>query len=106
MTIPVGVEIPVNAEQPAETDAEYIKRNLKELRADLYDIQGRLDGHAAGINTIGENMQWLVDNVKGIFQMLASPNFVNMMMQQMGAVSGGQPGPEQAEPGPSSGTDA
>lgn len=89
------------AEYPVETDAAEIKRMLHDVNVRLDYVNERLDGHANGINAIGSNMQWMVDNVKGLFQMFASPQFMSQMSNMlMGGITnyGGQPadtpGPE------------
>lgn len=75
-------------EYPAPTDADEIKQLLRQVLEAQSAIMMRLDNQAIGINSIGENMQWLVQNVQGIFQMFASPQFMsqmsNMLMGGMG----------------------
>lgn len=71
------VQVP---EPAADTEAQQI---LNQLAA----VNARLDGHAAAINGIGENIQWLVDNVKGIFQMFSNPMFMQQMMSSMSGMA-------------------
>lgn len=68
-------------EVPADTEAQQI---IKELNRQNEKLGQLVDGY----NAIGMNLQWLVDNTKGLFQMFQSPAF----MSQMGAMlSGGHP---------------
>lgn len=89
-----------------DTDVDYIKRELTRLN-DLLEMtnqnfQDRLDRQAKGINDIGLNMDWLVNNVQGIFQMFSNPA---MMAQILGTISGGMANGGQAG-GPEGGPDA
>lgn len=99
------------AEVPAETDAEQIKAELQAVK-DLIEnsVLPRLDNHADGINALGANVQWIVQNAQGIFQMFASPQFMSQMTNVlMGGMNGAgqQPEPESASAGPeSTGADA
>lgn len=91
------------AESPVMTDADEIKAKLDCIANDQAQLQTRLDNQAQGINAIGANLQWLVDNVQGIFQMFASPQFAQQMMQMIGgAANGGQDGPDATGDGPQS----
>lgn len=95
----------MNEEYPT-TDAEEIKARLDKTEKALAAVNTRLDNQATGINSIGENMQWLVSNVQGIFQMFASPAFMsqmtNLLMGQVNArpdtagADGADPGAEGA----------
>jgi hypothetical protein len=80
------------------TDADEIKTLLNQVLERQGALDARLDGQAAGINAIGENLTWLVQNTQGLFQMFASPQFVSQMTNMMmGAMPGGrQPGPEDS----------
>lgn len=40
------------------------------------------------LNDLGDNMQWIVDNVKGIFEMFNNPAMMGMMS---GMIQGGMP---------------
>ena len=51
----------LNTEYPAETEAKQI---LAELAA-VKELQVK---HTDAVNAVGANVQWLVDNVQGIFQ--------------------------------------
>jgi hypothetical protein len=88
------------AEFPADTDAEKILHGLEDLRNKFDAIVLRLDQQRDGINNIGENLQWLVQNTQGIFAMINSPQF---MKQMPGALMGGfnasNSGPEPAAAG-------
>jgi len=94
------------------TDTEEIKQLLRQVLEAQNALNLRLDGQAVGINNVGENLNWLVQNTQGLFQMFASPQFVsqmtNMMMSGMG---GAKPDDESTGPqgGPAEnagGTDA
>lgn len=56
-----------------------LANELNESRKDIDSLAARLDNHANGINAIGQNLNWLVENVKGIFDMFRNP----MLMQQV-----------------------
>lgn len=92
----------MNEEYPT-TDVEEIKSRLDKLETALAATNDRLDNQAAGINSIGENMMWLVNNVQGIFQMFASPQFMSQMTNLLrGQVNGRQAGADStggADPG-------
>lgn len=77
------------------TDVEEIKDMLKQIIAEQAAMNVRLDGQANGINSIGGNLNWLVQNTQGIFQMFASPHFISQMSNMIaGGIGGGQnPGP-------------
>lgn len=79
----------MNPEQPVPTEAQQILRVLHDIDNELHDITTRLDAHAQGINTIGEQVNWLTENTKGIFAFMSSPMFTS---QLMGAVGGLLPG--------------
>lgn len=83
----------MSATEYPTTDVEEIKASLAGLESAVDEINTRLDRQTAGINGIGENLQWLVNNVQGLFQMFANPNFMsqmtNALMGQMN--NGGQP---------------
>jgi hypothetical protein len=67
-------------EQTVPTEAQQIIEALEQQ--DL-----RLDSHAMAINSIGENVQWLVDNVKGIFQMFSNPAIMSQIMRSASAMT-------------------
>lgn len=87
------------------TDVEEIKKSLNDLHIKLDVIGNRLDAYVQAINGIGGNLNWLVENTQGIFQMFASPQFISQMSNMIagGIASGGQnPGPDtgpDTEPG-------
>lgn len=91
----------MNEEYPT-TDTDEIKTRLAGIEEAQTALNTRLDAQASGINAIGANMQWLVDNVQGIFQMFASPAFMSQMTNAlMGGLNGGQ-----GNPGPGTGADS
>ena len=57
----------------------------------LGEIRDILKEHASAINTTGGQVQWIVDNVEGIFKMFNSPQFMAMMPGVMGAAAKGIP---------------
>jgi hypothetical protein len=65
---------------PAETDIEKIVRLHEENSA-------RLDALTDAVNGLGSNIQWVIDNAKGIFEMFSNPAFMSQMMG--GFASGG-----------------
>jgi len=69
------------ADIPADTDLERVLKALDQMSE-------RQDKFAEAINNLGLNVQWIVDNVQGIFQMFGSPQFAAMLPQMM---SGGIP---------------
>lgn len=73
------------ADIPADTDAERIIKALDELSA-------RQDKFAEAVNLLGANVQWIVDNAQGIFQMFQSPQFLSMLPAMAGGM--GMPAPE------------
>lgn len=73
------------AEAPEPTDAEKIIAALDQLHDDIVDLNERLDGQAKGLNSIGEQVNWLTTNTQGLFQMFSSP----MFMEQIGGLMGG-----------------
>lgn len=86
------------AESPVLTDAEEIKQLVRALSEQLAATNERLDKVIAAANGTGANVQWIVDNVSGIFQMFSNPAIVNQMMSGMmsgmpgmgGTADGGQ----------------
>lgn len=92
------------AEVPAQTDAERILAALDDLRMRQDEMMARLDNHAQAINATGENVQWMVANLQGIFAAFSNPGFMSQMMGQMTSMIGangnaGQPAAGTAAPG-------
>lgn len=94
-------------ERPPQTDVEYIKSELNRLNDAFKYLSDRLDGQANGINAIGENMQWIVQNVQGIFQMFSSPQFMSQMTSMMTGQMTHATGPAESADatGPAAGAD-
>lgn len=94
-------------EAPAQTDAEHMIAQNEEILARLDAQEELLQKIANGYNGTGANVQWIVDNVQGIFQMFSNPAFMSQMMGQMtGALAhGGQAGAGSAGDGGAEGTD-
>ena len=82
------------AEAPAMTDAEEIKAGIQVVLDKQDDIERRLDEYRDAINSIGENLQWLVQNTQGVFQVLSNPALMSQMMGSAlgGLTNGGQAG--------------
>lgn len=81
------------AEPAAETEARQIIAELKAL-------QDKQQALTDAVNGLGANVQWIIDNVQGIFQMFSSPQFMSMIPNMM---QGGIPDDGQSEPGPLAG---
>jgi hypothetical protein len=62
---------------PAETDVEKLVRLQEENSA-------RLDALTEAVNGLGQNMQWVIDNAKGVFEMFSNPAFMSQMMGGFG----------------------
>lgn len=80
------------AEVPVLTDAEEIKQQNTDILAELAMVKDRQDKLVEGVNAIGQNVQWIVDNVQNVFAVLGNPALMSQMMGQVmgGAVNGGQ----------------
>lgn len=69
------------SEFPAETDVE-------RLLASQAETQRLITGLTEAVNGMGANVQWIIDNVQGIFQMFGSPQMMAMLPAMMnGAMS-------------------
>jgi hypothetical protein len=64
------------AEPAAATDAERILQAIETMSE-------RQDNFADAINGLGANMQWIVDNVKNLFEMIGNPKFMSMLPNMM-----------------------
>jgi len=73
------------AETPVPSQADRIEQELAELKASQQKLIDAFNG-------VGGNVQWIVDNVKGIFEMFNNPQMLGMMQGMMG---GGIPGMEK-----------
>ncbi len=51
-----------------------------------YDLSTKVQEQTDAINGLGQNIQWIIDNVQGIFQMFSNPAFMQMMPQMMGGM--------------------
>ena len=81
------------AEPAADTEAQQILAALEEHGK-------KIEALTDAVNGLGANIQWIIDNVQGIFQMFASPQFMSMLPQMM---QGGMPDGGEPESGPSAG---
>lgn len=92
----------IGPETPAMTDPEKILNGIANIANEQAVMQNRLDEQAKAINMLGENMQWLVNNTQGIFQMFNSPAFMSQMTNAlMGGINGS--GPSTPDPAPAAG---
>jgi hypothetical protein len=75
-------------ETPVQTEAVQILGAL--------ELQGqRIDALTDALNGLGANVQWIIDNVQGIFQMFSNPAMMAQLSGMMGGVQGGgQNGPD------------
>jgi hypothetical protein len=69
------------------------------------EILGKVDRLIEALNGLGQNMQWMIDNVQGIFQMFGNPQFMSMLGPM---VAGGLGGNSDAgnSAGPEDGADS
>ena len=77
-------------EPAADTEAKQILTKLDEHG-------DKLQALTDAVNGLGANVQWVIDNVQGIFQMFSNPQFMSMIPQIMqgGMPDGGQSGPSE-----------
>lgn len=73
------------SEAPVPSQADRIESKLDEL----IELDKQLIG---AFNEVGSKVFWIVDNVKGIFEMFNNPQMLGMMQGMMG---GGIPGAER-----------
>lgn len=76
------------ADVPADTDAQKIIAGIDVLAHQLTDVENRADQLTQAVNATGAQVQWLIDNLQGIFAVVNSPAF---RAQIMGALTGGMP---------------
>jgi hypothetical protein len=69
-------------EPAADTEAQQILAGLQYL-------SDRIDVMVDALNGLGANQQWIVDNVKQIFEMFGSPAFLGQMSAMMGGINAG-----------------
>lgn len=61
----------------------------QQILAALSDLGDKQAKQTEAINSLGANVQWLVDNVQGLFQMFSSPHFMAQMQSMlMGGADG------------------
>lgn len=58
-------------------------------------VQEKLTVLTDAVNGLGANIQWIIDNVQGIFQMFSSPQFMAMLPNMMGGAQNAGPGPDE-----------
>lgn len=76
-------------ETPALTDIDKVNQRLDAIEA----TQGQL---VQAINSLGSNIQWLIDQAQGIFKVFSSPQFMNQILS--GGINVAGPQPESAGP--------
>lgn len=65
-----------------------LRNELEELHSDYRELSTKFDKLVESHNQVGENLQWLVANTQGIFQMFNNPQMMSQIMGQfMGGVS-------------------
>jgi hypothetical protein len=57
--------------------------DIERIEAKMDFIHARQDKLTEAVNSVGANMQWVIDNVQGIFKMLNSPQFMARLPQMM-----------------------
>lgn len=67
------------ADPVPDTEARQILANQEKILA-------RLDQLTEAVNTSGALTQWIVDNVKGIFEMFGNPQMMSMMTGMAGGM--------------------
>jgi hypothetical protein len=65
--------------------------DVQQLTMAYNKLSDKVDEQTAAINSLGANVQWIIDNVQGIFQMFSNPAFMAMMPQMMGGVPSAGP---------------
>jgi hypothetical protein len=70
-------------EAPATTDIEQVLANQAL-------ILEKMTAQTAAINSLGANVQWIIENVQGVFQMFSNPQFMAQLPQMMGGMSSGE----------------
>lgn len=64
---------------------------LQEMRQEMVTQSQRLMELTDAVNGMGENLQWIIENAQGIFQMFQSPAFKSMI-PMMGGMPNAGPG--------------
>ena len=67
---------------PVQTDTERIL-------AELANTQERLQALTEAVNGLGTNVDWIVQNAQGIFQMFSNPAFMSMLPNMLGGTPDG-----------------
>jgi len=65
---------------------------LDEMRQEIEAQSQRIVQLTEAVNGMGENLQWIIENAKGIFEMFHSPAFRSMLPMMGGMPGGGQDG--------------
>lgn len=69
-------------EAPATTDIQQVLLNQEMILAQQTAMIG-------AINSLGQNVQWIIDNVQGVFQMFSNPQFMAQLPNVMGGMASG-----------------
>lgn len=56
---------------------------MEQLHYKVDHLKERQDRLVDALNGIGKNVQWIIDNVQGIFQMFQSPQFMQALPSMM-----------------------
>ena len=72
---------------PAVTEAQQILNALDKQNLLLERL-------TKAVNSVGEGQNWIIENVKGLFEMLNNPMFKSMLPGVMAAGAEGLPGGE------------
>ena len=62
---------------------------LQEMRQEMTIQSQRLMELTDAVNGMGANLQWIIENAQGIFQMFQSPAFRSMIPMMGGMADGG-----------------
>jgi len=69
-------------ETPVQTEAVQLLQMQEVTNA-------RLDALTDALNGLGQNVQWIIDNVQGIFQMFQNPAVMAQIASMMGGMGNG-----------------
>lgn len=70
-------------ESPAITEVQQLIQQQEELRKAVV-------AQTEAINGLGQNVQWIIDQTKGVFEMFSNPAFASMIPQMMGGSPDGE----------------
>lgn len=88
MTSPQGTDSLTELRNEIATVRQEIADNSSATDDQYADLSAKIDRLIESHNAVGENLQWLVANTQGIFQMFNNPQMMSQIMGQfMGGVS-------------------